>query len=1103
MAPKRGSTDSPKRRRAAAPAQEPPTAAAEDQQTTAVPLVKCQEPPASPGACVVHGMEQSLTVNKPAEFSIEAYDSTGVKKNDGGDAFFIAIRGASRVRARVADENTGTYKITWKPIVSGEYTIAVSLFGVSLPGSPFDVHVFDPAPYAPKCEVSGDALNFITARSTWSFDMRFRDRGGNIAQAVDLDVFVDQLPNDPEAASLFAKAWELATRRKIKEPKAPPTKASDDAEDKQPSAWERVRSKGKRAAAAAAPASELPAPDAPPQSGGASSSSPPGARPPPPAAQGNFFPVDAGSADEASADDDMVTGEEVEAMKTRQRTIRIQVGRRSLIVRAEAELDSPQIATLLPCQTVTVVEERITDGYVRACVTFEDMSDLAAVPEDEDAMHSSSTSVTFSSPGGGSQTSARPLSARPTSPTGSVVSATGAGKLLTGWVTLKKNGKKLVSSRLKLDTTARQSYLQQWNRRQLNDKLKHDVSNELTTDPTGVGFAFGGVYPGYIHAKGRMVEKHTVSYSVGRVGRYLLHVRLRQQALPIPGSPFALEVSPGNASSRSTSIYVDESQPLRGPVGSGDDEGCKITFSTSDLMGNVCDQGGAKVETICDNDIVQAECTDNQDGTYLLHWRSRVSGTFVVKVMIDQVQIIGSPLKVKMISTNPELSKCDLRGEGLKNAIAGQPARLTIKFIDSYGNNASPGPQLKVGVGLAHDKKRVIDVKEHPFEAYWGDEDSGEYHVSFMATTAGHAELHVWCDPHSKDERYQLPGSPFPLHVTAGAPTATASLVDGWTRESRGPPEKGAQVKKANANSEPTVEKIIAGDMVSVKPQIVDKFNNPATLSDDSLIATLLRPDNSELKLNLLTTVVKSSQLSQYEIKTDTHLAGAHQIHIKLDGDPIVGSPIEFEVHGGGPDPHYSKLVPPENFEALTPDFENPTIVILATFDKFGNPCTSGGLVPTSRLSLVKQSASDQTLLMANNHSVSVDDLHNGTYAVKVLIKMACMVKLIVNMDKNIPAGGGELPAATLTFVSTGEEEGGEAPESFVQKAPVEQPKRGRSSFALQGGRRGTIRDSREAAEAHTAVGEVASAQASAIASVVASEVAITEPKSPPGSPAK
>ena len=65
----------------------------------------------------------------------------------------------------MTDNLDGTYLVVWKPHVSGTYTIAVSLFGEQLEGSPFVVHSSTNNPVASKCIVRGDALNpkFVVA----------------------------------------------------------------------------------------------------------------------------------------------------------------------------------------------------------------------------------------------------------------------------------------------------------------------------------------------------------------------------------------------------------------------------------------------------------------------------------------------------------------------------------------------------------------------------------------------------------------------------------------------------------------------------------------------------------------------------------------------------------------------------------------------------------------------------------------------------------------------------------------------------------------------------------------------------------------------------
>ena len=53
---------------------------------------------------------------------------------------------------------------------------------------------------------------------------------------------------------------------------------------------------------------------------------------------------------------------------------------------------------------------------------------------------------------------------------------------------------------------------------------------------------------------GRLAKVHTVHYSVGRAGQFKLHVNLRHQKTPLPGSPFNLTVSPGAGYPLSTQL---------------------------------------------------------------------------------------------------------------------------------------------------------------------------------------------------------------------------------------------------------------------------------------------------------------------------------------------------------------------------------------------------------------------------------------------------------------------------------------------------------------------------------------------------------------------
>ena len=152
-----------------------------------------------------------------------------------------------------------------------------------------------------------------------------------------------------------------------------------------------------------------------------------------------------------------------------------------------------------------------------------------------------------------------------------------------------------------------------------------------------------------------------------------------------------------------------------------------MTLHTSDKMGNHCDTGGAQISlqteqtqgkapqpvasskdkvlrgaekaAAAEADTVHTEVVDHEDGSYTLHWKSNASGSFKAKVLIDNEDVGGSPLLFSLTSSEPELAKTTLEGEGLRSAMAGAPASLRIAFVDQYGNTAVPGSQFKLGLG--------------------------------------------------------------------------------------------------------------------------------------------------------------------------------------------------------------------------------------------------------------------------------------------------------------------------------------------------------------------------------------------------------------------
>ena len=618
------------------------------------------------------------TTRQPAYFTIESFDADGNRKAEGGDSYLVSIRGPSQPRARVTDNGDGTYTAAWKPYTSGSYSISVSQNGLPLPDTPFVCSTLATMPCAANCIVRGDHLSRAISRTTHHFEVLFKDVLGQITYAVDLDVYVEPVsPEGPRHRAEPPKGVDMDAKNAF----GAPDELEEGRKKKKTSKLGGKSSKSKDAA----------------QEGQAPSA----------------LPVDNDNAvvvelEPAPAVELMTTEMQpspTSDVATKHRMMRVQVKDKPLLVRATAEKSSLPIGRIMPGNIVTILEERIApNGEVRASI---DMQSVALSVD------------------GGLPTLVAPLAAGSEDEGGDAGDGTPMG-----WVTLVKNGKKLVSSRVKLDPATRHRFSEQWARRKANDKAASYrggvTENELKADPSGVGFGFGGVEPGTLHAKGQLHEVHRVSYSIGCAGEYLLHVRLRQKAIALPGSPFSLVVKPGAAYAKSTTLA-----PLltHGVVGMGPEHGVNQELKTSDKMANACIVGGAEVRISSDYPGITSEVIDNGDGSYRLEWRCKVAGTFTTRVMVNNEEVIGSPTTFSLFAASPEIGKSELFGDGLRMATAGMRATVKIKFVDEFDNVGIPSKTFKFGLSLGKDKDKLANVSPHDFIGTWETGNTGIYEM--------------------------------------------------------------------------------------------------------------------------------------------------------------------------------------------------------------------------------------------------------------------------------------------------------------------------------------------------------------------------------------
>ena len=146
------------------------------------------------------------SVRIPASFTIEAPAAAMQPGPSHGFTCVIrpAVRGGRGIRNVVIEENLeeGILRVRYTPTSAGKFLVHVALHGEPLPGSPAALAVVDGAVCLEKCSVDGAALAQAVARRVEAFEVHFRDKSGNAAHAVELDVYVQRTNDAHDDGSL-------------------------------------------------------------------------------------------------------------------------------------------------------------------------------------------------------------------------------------------------------------------------------------------------------------------------------------------------------------------------------------------------------------------------------------------------------------------------------------------------------------------------------------------------------------------------------------------------------------------------------------------------------------------------------------------------------------------------------------------------------------------------------------------------------------------------------------------------------------------------------------------------------------------------------------
>ena len=211
---------------------------------------------------------------------------------------------------------------------------------------------------------------------------------------------------------------------------------------------------------------------------------------------------------------------------------------------------------------------------------------------------------------------------------------------------------------------------------------------------------------------------------------------------PLPGSPFTVHVSEGNASA--TGSFVKDAEAKQASQGSANGftagEHIVIRPQVRDPFGNAstAPEGALTAwhEVPGSKDMVELEAPKMRGGigSYELGLEPIRAGTHVVHIKLHGEEISGSPVSFKVTPGVPSVQKCYLT-KPEKQAVEKVPIPIVATLVDKYGNRLDRG-------GVRVDAKALGAAATSTVE----DRKDGTYMISITAGAPGEVKLTVRID---------------------------------------------------------------------------------------------------------------------------------------------------------------------------------------------------------------------------------------------------------------------------------------------------------------------------------------------------------------------
>jgi len=162
-------------------------------------------------------------------------------------------------------------------------------------------------------------------------------------------------------------------------------------------------------------------------------------------------------------------------------------------------------------------------------------------------------------------------------------------------------------------------------------------------------------------------------------------------------------------------------------------EEARFTVESRDVNRNKTTSGAKKFQVAIRGIISPTvHCIAGDDGEFHYSYRTARAGVYFVAVMLDGIDVGGSPFKLTVDPGPTHANGCSAAGPGITGGYTGMETSFVVQARDFYGNaRATGGDVFNISIGgTASARMRMRDNENGTYTVAYTPEIGGDYFIS-------------------------------------------------------------------------------------------------------------------------------------------------------------------------------------------------------------------------------------------------------------------------------------------------------------------------------------------------------------------------------------